>query len=278
VYSIWNSYVMGVYDQTEKRFHGKIGQVVMKKDISFELTPKKHKLWAYGDSFAAQPAPWLDMVTKGLGDKNPLGVEYLHVNHAWPGSSLDYTSVQINKTMGLWEKQDVVVVCLTEVLRIWERWEHKDHGTKHFRGRHIPESAILDMKDSKGSKGLEDMPLQPTIQINTALRNHLIRVLSYADVRAVVVLDGFKNKANSSITIPSNLIYSEKGYLMEVSIKEPEGQFRFSTGGPDWRKSHLSDVNHPILAEKVITGIKEKAPIDLTFGFERDIFRVGEEK
>ena len=258
--SIWNTYVMGVYGGHQP------------KEISFELTKNQRKgqLWVYGDSFAAQPAPWLDIVAKDLN--------LTQANHAWPGSSLEYTSVQINKTMDLWEKQDVVIVCLTEVLRIWERWEHKDHGTKHFRGQHVPESAILDMKDSKGSKGLENLPLQPTIQINTALRNHLIRVLSYANVRAVVVLDGFKNKANSSMTIPSNLIYSEEGYLMEVSIKEPEGWYNFSTFGPDWRKNHLSEVNHPILAEKVVTGVLEKSSVNLTFGFEKDIFRVGEEK
>ena len=65
---------------------------------------------------------------------------------------------------------------------------------------------------------------------------------------------------------------------MEVSIKEPEGWYNFSTFGPDWRKNHLSEVNHPILAEKVVTGVLEKSSVNLTFGFEKDIFRVGEEK
>ena len=89
------------------------------KEISFELTGNQNKanLWVYGDSFAAQPAPWLDMIAKEFNLN--------HTNHAWPGSSLDYSSVQINKTMNSWTEKDVVIVCLTEVLRVWERWEHK---------------------------------------------------------------------------------------------------------------------------------------------------------
>ena len=242
----------------------------MNREISFELSGStgKHNLWVYGDSFASQPSPWLSMIAKEFN--------LTQQNHAWPGSSLDYASVQINKTMNSWTKKDVVIVCLTEVLRIWERWEHKDHGSKNFKGRHIPRAAILDMKDSKGSKGLETMPLQPTIQINTSLRNHLIRILSHANVRNVVVLDGFKNKANSSIDIPDNITYSDKGYLMEVSIKEPIGWYNFSTLGPDHRDNHLSEVNHPILAEKVCNAVKNGTNIDLTDGFEADIFRVGE--
>ena len=188
--------IKGAPHSMERRLHKS------NKVNSSELAPNdgQGNLWVYGDSFANQPSPYLSMIAKELNLNQQ--------NYAWPGSSLDYSSVQINKTMNSWTEKDVVILVLTEVLRVWERWEHKDHGTKHFKGRHIPESAILDMKDSKGSKGLENLPLQPTIQINTALRNHLIRVLSYANVRAVVVLDGFKNKANSSMTIPSNLIYS----------------------------------------------------------------------
>jgi hypothetical protein len=256
--------IKGAPHSMERRLHKS------NKVNSSELAPNdgQGNLWVYGDSFANQPSPYLSMIAKELNLNQQ--------NYAWPGSSLDYSSVQINKTMNSWTEKDVVILVLTEVLRVWERWEHKDHGTKHFKGRHIPESAILDMKDSKGSRGLEDMPLQPTIQINTSLRNHLIRVLSYANVRAMVVLDGFKNKANSSIDIPDNITYSDKGYLMEVSIKEPKGWFNFTTNGPDWRNNHLSEVNHPILAEKVCNAVKNGTNIDLSTGFEADIFRVDE--
>ena len=82
MYSVWDFYVMPI------KIKGG-----MNSEISFELTgnQSKGKLWVYGDSFAAQPAPWLDMIAKELN--------LIHTNHAWPGSSLDYSSVQINKTM-----------------------------------------------------------------------------------------------------------------------------------------------------------------------------------
>ena len=198
-------------------------------------------LWVYGDSFAHYPSQWVQIIA----DK--LKLDYVSFQ-SQAGSSLERTSIRLSDTHSLWKSEDVVVVCLTEVHRI--RWPNKD---------------------------------KPVRKVNTALRNHMIYSLSYlkeiSKLRALVVLDGFKDssKANSSVTMPANLIYSTKGSLMEVTqeeIKDPQAQ----SMGVDSRENHLSPVNHEILADKVLSAIESEQDIDLSEGFRRKIFDMGENK
>ena len=168
------------------------------------------------------------------------------------GSSLERTSVRLSDTYSLWEPEDVVVVCLTEIHREW--------------------TTTLTVNESN----------RPVRKLNTALRNHMIHSLSYlkeiSNLRALVVLDGFKDssKANRSVTMPANLIYSNKGSLMEVAqgeIKDSNAinpPFNTITSGCRPTREHMSPVNHEILADKVLSAIELGAryqTIDLTEDF-----------
>ena len=203
-------------------------------------------LWVYGDSFVAPSSQWVQIIA----DK--LKLDYVSFQ-GQAGSSLEYTSIRLSDTHSLWKSEDVVIVCLTEV--------HRIHGF------------------SPGNHN-QDRPVR---KVNTALRNHMIYSLSYlkekSNLRAMVVLDGFNDssKANSSVTIPDNLIYSTKGSLMEVTqeeIKDPQAR----SSGVDSRENHLSPVNHEILADKVLSAIESEQDIDLSEGFRRKIFDMGENK
>ena len=209
-------------------------------------------LWVYGDSFACEPSQWAKILSDKLG-------YYKISNHGWPGSSLERTSVRLSDTYSMWKAEDVVVVVLTEIHREWTT----TNVTKAFA-------------DSFSHN-------RPLRTLHTALRNHMIYSLSYvrrlSNLRALVVLDGFKDdsKANSSLTIPDNLIYSAKGSLMEVALNEaidPEAGFVVS----DTRENHLSPPNHEILADKVLSAIESEQDIDLSEGFRRKIFDMGENK
>tara|TARA_B100001113_G_scaffold202658_1_gene166112 strand:- start:9 stop:659 length:651 start_codon:yes stop_codon:yes gene_type:complete len=199
-------------------------------------------LWVYGDSFACEPSRWAKILSDKLG-------WYKISNYGWPGGSLEKTSISISDTYSMWEPKDVVVVCLTEVHRI-DGFSPGNHN--------------------------QDRPVR---KLNTALRNHMIYSLSYlkdiSSLRALVVLDGFKDdsKANRSVTMPANMIYSDKGSLMEVAQGEIK-DFQAQSMGVDSRENHLSPVNHEILADKVLSAIESGQNIDLSEGFQRKIFDI----
>ncbi len=221
-------------------------------DLSTNIEWEFKTLWVYGDSFACEPSQWAKILSDKLG-------YYKIINHGWAGSSLERTSVRLSDTYSLWQSEDVVVVCLTEVNREW--------------------TTTLTVNETN----------RPVRKLNTALRNHMIYSLSYlkdiSNLRALVVLDGFKDssKANRSVTMPANLIYSNKGSLMEVAqgeIKDSGNQPAFQAQSPvgvDPRENHLSPVNHEILADKVLSAIELGAryqTIDLSEGFQRKIFDI----
>ena len=222
------------------------------------------KLWVYGDSFAVdyndgkyEPSPWIEQVS------NELNLEV--VNYAWSGSSLDYTSVHIDETIHLWDTEDIVIVSLTEVLRTWT---DAKVGNGFNKFSNMSDLEPVDFENGK---------IKLIARTNTAIRNNIIRVLDWKwlDVSTIVVLDGFQNKASSTIDIPENLIYTDKGYLMRISNGEPSGYYNLTTMGKDWRLNHLCKPNHEILAEKVLHSIISNENIDLTQGFKKNLFGFG---
>lgn len=241
---------------------------------------KLRNLWVYGDSFAEPAAASPDCPADKLIKLKTLPwwtiiAEHFHAveenwkskNYAMGGTGLDYTYMQVDRTHTHWQKDDIVIVVLTDWMRAWLHPDYPQSSTMWMIKNNVGKAAELYASDLT-AKELEHLKyyfthLHHRDQKNVALRmfiQSLSRLKEQRKLKALVVLDAFPY--NDRGVIPENILANVSGpprsphYLWWISQQEntvvppPE-----ETHIHEKRVNHMTWENHKILADKIIYAI-----------------------
>lgn len=215
------------------------------------------KVWVYGDSFCewsdawgepqiAQKKIWFQQVRKYFGhDANPWENQY-----SLGGTGLDYTYMQVDKTHHKWQRDDIVIVGLTHWQRFINDPQHpRQSGITDWARSHFTKKEIDHLKYFYAFLHREQ-------ECKTRLQN-FIDSLAYKAITqgvTIVILRAFKQSY-----IPRPKLIDSKGDLFTISVNERNPLYKI-----EHRSCHLSWVNHSILANNIITAIRNKTEVDLT--------------
>lgn len=241
----------------------------------------KHKnIWLFGDSYAGDVVQDLDIPLY----YNVLKKHYLAElhNHGRPGSSLQYMYDKFNYIRCNFEKNDIVIICLTEVFRQYffenrpqismaQEWalslcDEPERNAIHsfFKILHNGNNDFVNLLNFMYN--LEDISTRldlRTIVLTMCNSSHL-----YGDEKSLI----FSDITYSSVTMATGFLNSIS--RSETSDSKISDLLYRRTMYPDPRPNHLCISNHKILAQKIIDNIDDGCPIDLTTGFLTDLLTV----
>ena len=245
-------------------------------------------LYVFGDSFASteiNPTWNAEEIERLFARKwsvllsKKLGVEL--ENFGISGSSLEYTYYKFNQICADLKEDDVVVIVLTDLLR---KWIIKD--------RPVTSSLVaVEMHGDLNSNlvkcaqwyfanvlsvNVEEVHLQNFLHAVNSTTSHLkVKPLFICafdtisrgrwgiDISTVNRLQG-NNFATGSL-------WEVSSYEIEHTNNDVVAAVRTNLK-KEFRLNHLSDVQHPILADKIINYIHNGTVVDLTTGFVKNIY------
>jgi hypothetical protein len=244
-------------------------------------------LYVFGDSFATaeiNPTWNAGEIERFFAKKwsvllsKKLGVELQ--NYGISGSSLEYTYYKFDQISSNLKEDDVVVIVLTDLLR---KWIIKDRpGTSSLW--HIERHGDLHRKIIKAAQWYFVNVLNYEIE-EVHLHNFLHAVIattSHLKVKPLFIFAFDKvSRGNWAIDINSvnqSLINNFAiGTLWEISSCEIEHQDTASAVRvhlkKEFRLNHLSDIQHNVLADKILNYIHNRTPVDLTTEFVKNIYK-----
>lgn len=233
------------------------------KPLSYE------RIWVFGDSFAAASTVgphW----SKFLANHYSIPEKTLETtNLGKPGTSLDFLYHEWNRTRHLITGNDLVVICATQVLRQWFNYPANKHP---FSKGDLDQQLYVDYYDKIFKQDLAYIRLQNFLDAVSYWR-------SKRRIKNIVVLPCFPWKM--PIQPDPNLIVGQ-GDLQTIHQEEVanvDPSFFLDYEEPKQKYSHLSEVNHKILAQKIAHAIdNNEKTIDLTQGFVKDIYDAEELK
>lgn len=241
-------------------------------------------LWVFGDSFCVDiknlaasnesrskhtthppffklEKNWTSLVSEKLTGTTD------HVNEAIAGCANEYIYHKLRLRMGEFKEGDCVIVSLTAPDRRWlvERCPHLANWSHCIFDPNAPNSvtksenkAIQEYAKYLYSKTASDAMYDAIFWAIV----HLAKTIEPLGVR-VLLLSGFEE-------VPGVL-----GTLNQVSSNEFSSNdvlTKFYKKTNDARWNHLTEVNHKILAEKVCNFFNKGELVDLTTGFETNIY------
>lgn len=234
-------------------------------------------LYVFGDSFATA-----EMLEKHFERKwsvllsKKLGVELK--NYGMNGTSLEYTYYKFNEICKNLKEDDAVVIVLTDLLR---KWIIKDKPNTSSLS-HI-EIHDLPTKLKKCAQWYFVNVLNSEIE-EVHLLNFLYAVIattSHLKIKPLFI-SAFDKVSRGKWVVDVNKIdhsYINNfaiGSLWEVSsyeiIHKDAGSAVRTNLKKEFRPNHLSDVQHPILADKILNYMHNGVTVDLTTGFVKNIY------
>lgn len=251
-------------------------------------------LWVYGDSFAdtlvyseqSRKRLWPQVTVDLLSVQTSCSWEIQ--NLAWIGSSLEFSYHQMRTSLGSWKSGDMVVFLATDPSRCWFIQDRPDMSNvftwdldeqvkdrekidaiaAYFRHVHRPELGQL--------------------KITTIIESIAYWSLRHPTVSFLVIP-----------CFPMSLIGQTLGSIIEKNQPDPwhypnlaktngnllyvqQNEFCLDENAPymavknwkgwDLRYNHLTLSNHRILAKKISKFYSDNIPVDLTTGFNRELF------
>lgn len=226
-------------------------------------------LWIFGDSFSAPPWPageeekldykiWTKIVCEELGCDS-------YKNLAQSGVSNDYIFHTLANNINNMDEGDYAIIQTTQKYRQW-----------FFEDPTLANYSIGDLEDyisPEQAKAVEyyirylqndSLDDARFIQFSLALE----RIVSLVNHVRMLILPGFwgAHGVNGSLVQVCDAEF--------VSIKDVKGFYnREGRKGKDPRCNHISPVNHPVLASKVVDFFRTGKYIDLTTGFEKGFLK-----
>ena len=240
-------------------------------------------LYVFGDSFAStevNPRWKINFVKQwSMILSKKLGVEL--ENYGVGGSSLEYTYYKFNQISANLKEDDVVVIVLTDLLR---KWIFKDRPvTSSLRA--VETHADVDPTSIKHAQWyfatalnleVEEVHLQNFLYAVHATTSHLKVKPLFICAFDTVSRGRWGIDLNSFNQLPVNNF--ALGSLWEVSsyeINHPNNDDGIAVKTnlkKEFRMNHMSEVQHDILADKIINYILHGTTVDLTTGFVRNIY------
>jgi hypothetical protein len=244
-------------------------------------------LYVFGDSFASieiDPAISIEikeqLVAKAWSSvlSKKLGVELK--NFGISGSSLEYTYYKFYQVRADLKEDDVVVIVLTDLFR---KWIIKDRPVTSSLAAFETHNYIHP-KLKKYAQWYFANVLRAEIE-ETHLHNFLYAVYAttaHLKVKPLFIC-AFDKISRGEWTVDVDTVDSihvnnfAKGSLWEVSSHEITHQdiaIAVNTNlKKEFRLNHLSDDQHPILADKILNYIHNGTTVDLTVGFVKNIYK-----
>ena len=228
------------------------------------------KLWIFGDSYGTfhrdgdklKDWHWMWSLTEKLGHENFYNICEDGVANEWIYFQFIDNSPLIDK------ENDTIIFITTQINRQWFFPENEGVGNILMG---VDEYVTKDQAKAIDlyNKHLTDNP-QNAIRFQWLL--YAINFLKEKENLNLLILPGFENEpyfVNNNIQIKGSLLYpcinEVKGKSMDTWL-----DWMKKIKGRDPREGHLSERNHPILAEKLFNTIRNKAVLDLTAGFEEE--------
>lgn len=243
-------------------------------------------LYVFGDSFASietDPTMSVDareqLVAKtwSMLLSKKLGVELK--NYGISGSSLEYTYYKFNQLRADLKEDDVVVIVLTDSLRKWIIQDRP--GTSSLTAF---ETHDVDPKLKKYAQWYFVNVLNAEIE-EMHLHNFLYAVhvtTAHLKVKPLFIC-AFDKISRGHWAVDVNEVDRIHvnnfaiGSLWEVSsneIKHSSNEISVRTNlKKEFRMNHLTDVQHPILTDKILNYIHHGTIVDLTTGFVKNIYK-----
>jgi hypothetical protein len=243
-------------------------------------------LYVFGDSFASievDPTISIEikeqLVAKAWSSvlSKKLGVELK--NFGISGSSLEYTYYKFYQVRADLKEDDVVVIVLTDSLRKWIIQDRP--GTASLAAC---ETRNIHPKFKKYAQWYFVNVLRAEIE-EIHLHNFLYAVhvtTAHLKVKPLFIC-AFDKISRGDWTVDVNTVDSIHvnnfaiGSLWEISSYEIEHNSKEiavrTNIKKEFRLNHLSDLQHPILADKILNYINDRTTVDLTVGFVKNIYK-----
>jgi hypothetical protein len=229
---------------------------------SFSL-PDAHKNEVVGPkglvTFMPVEKSWTDIVSERLiGDDN-------HVNDAILGCSNEYILHTLRTRESSFKSGDYVIVQLTSYYREWF-FEDKPGMANFINAKFVP--GVHVTKEQANALEMYKRHLYSDhrllLHYDAILDAITFRTILYGQqgIRCLI-LPGFHNVVGVEGTL-----FKTSG--SEFDSEETAAIYRAETG--DLRFNHFSDVNHKILANKVIDFFNTGTTVDLTTDFETGMY------
>ena len=228
---------------------------------------------AFGDSYVALTYPhnkdltYLDILSNYYNTKV--------INYAKGGSGLEFTFGEVYRNINKINSDDIVLIVLTDQNRQYF-FKNPTLGNFIYIDYFKDQGITAEMKQAWEyyikylSYNDFELQEQRTVFFLHYINEHARRLnLKFLIVR------GFNNAFDDKIHQDnfSNLIISN-GSLNDITKNEliiPNNEwiyFRYHNG-MDPRENHMSEINHTILADKIIQTVVNGAPLDLMHGFKK---------
>jgi hypothetical protein len=226
-------------------------------------TPHEHKDEIIGPGGQVKFMPleknWTSIVNESLNDGNN------YVNESILGCSNEYIFHKLSEKESAFKGGDYVIVQLTSFYREWF-FEDKPHMANYLISKFTPgvhvtkeESDALEMY-----KRYLYSEHRVFLHYNAILDAITLRTMLYAEhgIRCLI-LPGFHNIGG----VEGNMFEASK---LEFDCDKTADTYYKKTG--DLRFNHFSEVNHKILANKVIDFFNTGTTVDFTTDFKTGIY------
>jgi hypothetical protein len=204
---------------------------------------------------------WTDIVSEKLTGS----VE--HVNDSLIGCANEYIFHNLMTRMSQFKDGDCVIACISSSDRRWLIERLPEFGNWQF--------SYTDHLDNDYMRKEEKVAIsQYARYLHSEVASEAIyKAIFWATVNAAKSVAGLGVRF---IIIPCfNPIPGIRGTLMDVSQAEfdsEETNIKYRKKTNDTRWNHFTEINHKVLADKVYKFFTENKPLDLTTGFESNIY------
>lgn len=233
---------------------------------------KKGNLWIFGDSYGTfhregdelKDWHWMWNLTDRLNHENFYSICQDGVANEW----IYYQFIDNSKNIN--PETDTIIFITTQINRQWFFPENEGIGN-------ILMGPLDDYVTKDQSKAIDlynkHLTDNPQNQIRFQWLLYGLNFLKENNNLNLFILPGFENEGfflNKDVNIEGSLLTP---CINEVKGKSMKSWLNWMGGnkGVDTREGHLSECNHPILAEKLFQSIKNKQKLDLTRGFIEEI-------
>lgn len=236
-------------------------------------------LWLFGDSYLSEKHEFMlggqDIISYWQTIAKETECNDIK-NTALGGTSIEWVFYQYNEAMKNIKKNDIIIIGITNLKR---RWLFKDYP-------HVTNLELAKFAKFKGERmeeALAHIYLDPFHEIAAQKLDLFLKLLTYHQKEIgfeVILLDAFSNNVTCGY---SETFLKSKGTLHNISQQEhsrsrAKYNQNFFLNNQDVRLNHLTQINHNILADKILNSIKTRECIDLETGFKTDFVDLYEMK
>lgn len=204
---------------------------------------------------------WTDLVSENLIGKTH------HENYGLPGCGNDYIFYEFMNALPKFKSGDYVIVQLSTFFREWIFEDRPEMGNFLSAKYDVPQHVSQSESDAL------------SMYTTNLYSEHRLKVIYMAIIQSIYSMAGpLQAKNVKMLILPGfHAIDGVNGNLFEVSSREIGDQKAvdkfYNKNDGDIRYNHLSEINHKILADKIIDFFTNFNNVDLTVGFKENIIK-----